>query len=156
YPGAVGLIVGLWGLLESVAAILPAMPAGSTGVPGLGTMSPLNAVAFVLAGAALLLLVGAPGKGRRTLASLACLLIVPIHLCVFLLFLQALGQILFWQELGKDRFLASVLTGWHPVSFSTSVMWLALCVGLIAAAGPTAWPLERLCGPQMRARLLRA
>jgi signal transduction histidine kinase/CheY-like chemotaxis protein len=156
YPGAVGLIVGLWGLLESVTAILPAMPNGPAGVPGLGTMSPLNAVAFALAGAALLLLVGAPGKGRRTLASLACLLIVPIHLCVFLLFLQALGQILFWQELGKDRFLARVLTGWHPVSFSTSVMWLALCVGLIAAAGPTAWPLERLCGPQMRARLLRA
>ena len=42
-----------------------------------------------------------------------------------------------------------------PMALNTSLCFLMLGLGLIAAAGPEAFPLHRLSGPSIRARLLR-
>jgi signal transduction histidine kinase/CheY-like chemotaxis protein len=154
YPRTAAVVVALWGFLETLTFLLARIPTTRSaplldlllGIPVLGSMSPLNGFTFCLGGVSLLLLPGAPGKGRRTLCSLASLLAGLVHLCVVLAFLQG------------DRFLSNFFTPprWPAVSFTTGVAWLALSVGLIAAAGPAAWPLALLCGRSMRARLLRA
>ena len=42
-----------------------------------------------------------------------------------------------------------------PMALNTALCFLSLGVGLVAAAGPEAFPLVRLSGPSIRARLLR-
>src|SRR5260370_35606893 len=43
-----------------------------------------------------------------------------------------------------------------PMALNTSLAFVFLGVGLIATAGPDAFPLRRLSGPSVNARLLRA
>jgi signal transduction histidine kinase/CheY-like chemotaxis protein len=153
YPTLAGLALLLWGGLEIQEFLCKWIDDSHSTVlfsflPGLlrlGRMSPLNGFAFFLAGTSLLLLAGTSTQWRRTLSSLLALLVLVVNLCVVLSFLQG------------DRFLVYFLVPrWQPVAFSTGLSWLALCVGLVAAAGSTAWPLRLLCGRSMRARLLRA
>ena len=42
-----------------------------------------------------------------------------------------------------------------PMALNTALCFVALGAGLVAAAGPGAFPLRRLSGPSVRARLLR-
>jgi len=110
-----------------------------------GRMSPITAMGFLLSGGALLLLLpsGPAGRHRRrawaaTFASL-CVLQMAVVLCGYLY-----GTPLLYG--------ATVI----PVALPSAIAFLFLGAGLLALAGPRAFPLQPFVGPSARARLLRA
>jgi signal transduction histidine kinase/DNA-binding response OmpR family regulator len=147
--GAVALAVSLLGLGKLLAFDRPATDPFfaaelfGNGAASLFRMSPLNSFCFCLAGAALFVLVCRSCPVFRTLASFSALLIGLVAVAVLLAFSS------------RDYLLKDVLNG-RTMSCSTAVLWIGLAVGLVAAAGPRAWPLRPLCGPSTGARVLRA
>ena len=119
-------------------------PATRFGLAGLGRMSYPTAAAFGAAGAGLVLLAG-PTR-RRLDGNLAsgCGIGAALVGLVF-----ALGY-LFSPN-------SPLLYGTQsiPMALSTSLGFLALGTGMVSAAGPRAYPLRRLIGSSVSARLLR-
>ena len=107
------------------------------GAVPIGRMSPITAFCFILAGVSLLLL----ECRARTWAAIPGALITLVGAVCLMGYL----------------FGAPLLYGGTviPVALPTSLAFMALGVGLIAAAGSDAWPLNTLIGPSTSAQLLR-
>lgn len=103
-----------------------------------GRMSPLTAFCFLLAGGSLLML------EWRAMAWAAILGILIAFVGVVCVIGYGYGAPLLYG--------GTVI----PMALSTALAFVALGVGLTAAAGPHAWPVKMLSGPSTRARLLRA
>ena len=125
---ATGLNIDDW--LFRTTRMLGAVP--------IGRMSPITAFCFVLAGVSLLLL---EWRSMAWAAILGTLIALAGAVC-----LMGYG-------FGAPLFYGGTVI---PVALPTSLALVALGVGLTAAAGPDAWPLNTLMGPSTRARLLRA
>jgi two-component system NtrC family sensor kinase len=119
--------------------------AGTFGLVPLGRMSMATAVAFVAASIAVLSLT-LPARWRPA-ADLTggCGLITGVIGLVFAL------CYLFSPNAPLLYGTASI-----PMALNTALCLVTLGIGLAAAAGPAAFPLLRLCGPSIRARLLRS
>jgi signal transduction histidine kinase len=117
--------------------------AGQFGFAPIGKMSLSTASAFVAAGVSVLTLAQ---RGRKRLGHLAgtCGMATAMTGLVF-----AFGYVFSPN--------APLLYGTEsiPMALNTALCFVALGVGLTAAAGPEAFPLLRLSGPSIRARLLR-
>ena len=107
------------------------------GAVPIGRMSPITACGVILAGVSLLLL----ECRARTWAAIPGALITLVGAVCLMGYL----------------FGAPLLYGGTviPVALPTSLAFMALGVGLIAAAGSDAWPLNTLIGPSTSAQLLR-
>ncbi len=107
----------------------------------LGRMSPLTAVAFLLAGSSLLALLA----GRRPMYDVAAVLSVGA---------ATIGTVIlmgYWY--GTPLLYGATIV---PVALPTAAAFLALGTGLVAWIGPRSRILHTLTGPSVRARLLRA
>ena len=120
-------------LVQRVLAIGP-------NIYGAGPMSPLTAFNFVLACAAMLLLLTAARRMGGLSGGFASV-VTSVNLVVLLGYLYG-TPILFG---GETR----------PVALHTGITFLFLNMGLIATIGPDHFPLRLLVGPSVRALLLR-
>jgi len=109
-----------------------------------GRMSPITALGFLLSGGALLLRLLAPAHSQRGQVQAAALASL-----VVLMMLVVLAGYLYGTPL---LYGATII----PVALPTAIAFLLLGVGLLADAGPRAFPLRPFVGPSSRARLLRA
>ena len=117
---------------------------GMFGAVTAGRMSPLTGVSFVIVGLAMLLLLHAPRLPQRavSLAAAFASIILTAYLVVLLGYLYGMpllygGKII-------------------PVALTTTLAFLVLSGGIIAAAGPNHFPLRPFMGTSARALLLRA
>jgi signal transduction histidine kinase len=146
--GAVRLIEYTTGVRLEVDRWFFHVPSARFGLAPVGEMALFTALAFVAASVALATLAWAGGSGTRPKLSgdLAggCALVAGATGLVF-----SLGY-LFSPN-------APLLYGTQsiPMALNTSVCFVLTAAGLVAAAGPEAFPLRRLCGPTTRAHLLR-
>jgi len=120
------------------------VPARSFGLAPVGRMALPTALGFSAAGVALLLLLRTPrgGGGRAVdLAGSLALLVTSVGLVFVLGYLHN----------------APLLYGgrWIPMALNTALGFVLIGQGVVAAAGPGAFPLRLLAGPSVRARLLR-
>jgi PAS domain S-box-containing protein len=111
------------------------------GLVPIGRMSPITAVALVLAGASLVISSSASGDRRRQLAAILALLAASIGFVIILGYL----------------FGAPLLYGTStiPVALTTAIALDFLGIGVCASAGPTCWPMRIVIGPSLNAQLLR-
>jgi two-component system NtrC family sensor kinase len=142
--GALRLIELATGLDIAVDRWFYRAPAARFGLAEVGKMSPYTAAAFVAAGTGLAALAGPFRRERAGNLAGPCGLIAGLTGLVF-----GLGY-LFSPN-------APLLYGTQsiPMALNTSLCFVGLGAGLVAAAGPRAFPLRRLAGPSVRARLLR-
>jgi len=119
-------------------------PAARFGLAEVGKMSSYSAAAFVAAGMGLVAIVGPARRGRAGGLAGPCGLIAGLTGLVF-----GLGY-LFSPN-------APLLYGTEsiPMALNTSLCFVGLGAGLVAAAGPRRFPLRRLSGSSVSARLLR-
>ena len=119
-------------------------PAARFGLAEVGRMSAYTAAAFVAAGSGLAALAGPIGRGKAGDLAGGCGLVACLTGLVF-----GLGY-LFSPN-------APLLYGTQsiPMALNTSLCFVALGAGLVAAAGPGSFPLRRLAGASVKARLLR-
>jgi PAS domain S-box-containing protein len=108
---------------------------------GAGLMSPLTAFNFVLACAAMILLLK-PTRGAEGLSGGFASVVTSMNLVVLLGYLYG-TPLLYGGEI-------------RPVALHTGITFLFLNMGLIATIGPNHFPLRLLVGPSVRALLLRS
>jgi signal transduction histidine kinase/CheY-like chemotaxis protein len=121
-----------------------------------GFMTPISGASFLLAGLALVVLVGGWSRRLGGLLTLPPVLILAINVWVLwtYLVLPTAQQL----EPGQTLLSASVLYQLVkiPVAIPAAICFLALGLGLILAEGPGHFLFRHLVGSCMRARLLRA
>ncbi len=119
-------------------------PSARFGLAPVGKMAPFTAIAFVASGIGLASLAGPFRRGMAGDLAGVCGLMAGLTGLVF-----GLGY-LFSPN-------APLLYGTQsiPMALNTSLCFIGLGAGLVAAAGPGAFPLRRLAGSSVRARLLR-
>jgi signal transduction histidine kinase len=114
----------------------------SLGLAPVGKMAPFTAIFLVVGGLTLIVLIGA-GRVRRArdVGGMLGLLVI------------AAGSIFLLGYL----FDAPLLYGGRaiPMALNTAVAFVVLGIGLVAEAGPRAFPLRALRGPSVHSRLLR-
>jgi len=146
YAIVVALLVLLLGVLPPLRLELERILAPTPDLFGTvptGRMSPIAAACFLCSGAALLLLCAASHRRRFAEgAALLATLVISASVVVLLGYLYG----------------TPLLYGGNiiPVALPTALAFFALGVGLIAAAGPTLFPLRPFVGSSARAVLLRA
>ncbi len=144
------LIAGLR-LMETAAGVDLAVdrwfyrvPSTSVGLVDLGKMAPFSAVAFLASGIGLASVTFPFVRGRLGDLAGACGLVAGLTGLVF-----SLGY-LFSPNAPLLYGTSSI-----PMALNTSFCFVVLGAGLVAASGPRAFPLHRLAGSSVRARLLR-
>jgi signal transduction histidine kinase len=154
FAGASGVFVGLVGILRlcelmtgldfSVDRWFVRVQGGQVGFAPVGKMSLPSAAAFVAASVGLAAR-SWPSRGEASRHGTgACGLFAGMIGLIF-----TLGYLF-----GPN---SPLLYGTHsiPMALNTALCFVGLGFGLTASAGPTAFPLLRLTGPSIRARLLR-
>jgi two-component system, NtrC family, sensor kinase len=152
--GGLAAVVGVVGLLRlgefatdaefSVDRWFIPVRGGQLGLAPIGKMSLPTALAFVAASLALLTHAwGSRGQSLRNAAGVCGLATGMTGLVFCLGYLFSPNAALLY---GTDSI---------PMALNTALCFLALSLGLTAAAGMEAFPLTRLSGPSIRARLLR-
>ncbi|MBI4690241.1 MAG: PAS domain S-box protein [Nitrospirae bacterium] len=113
------------------------------GVITIGRMSPVTAINFLLTAAALLLLFipRADVQRGKDAASILGIIVVLAGLVLILDYLY--GTLVLY---GRIKI---------PVALNTSIVFVFLSIGIIAAAGQYSWPIRLLIGGSLRAKLLR-
>ena len=118
------------------------VPGELLGLAPVGRMALLTAVGFVVACVTLVL--ADLAEGRQAVADLASLLALA---------LASLGGVFVLGYLYDVPFLYGGPT--IPMALNTAFDFVLLGLGLVAAAGPRSFLLRPLCGPSVRARLMR-
>jgi signal transduction histidine kinase len=119
------------------------VPSGHSGLTPVGKMALHTAVGFVAASVSMATCALAARGRMRDIAGASALVAVGIGVVFSLGYLFSPNAPLMY---GTQSI---------PMALNTALAFVVLGVGLVAASGPSSFPLARLCGPSTQARLLR-